>query len=129
MSEQTTRGCCLSSTWRKRRSQKSCCRHGVPKPGKTTLLEHTIRLKPDQIPIRQSPYRIPERMVEVLEKEVHAMLDLGVIEPSASEWSSPIVIVPKKDGSIRVCLDFRRLNAISHSDAYPMPRIDERLEK
>lgn len=57
------------------------------------------------------------------------MLELGVIEPSKSEWSSPIVIVPKKDNTLRICIDFRKLNAQSRFDAYPMPRIEDLLER
>ncbi len=57
------------------------------------------------------------------------MKELGVIEPSMSKWSSPMVIVPKKDGSLRVCIDFRKLNAQSKFDAYPMPRVDDLMEK
>lgn len=57
------------------------------------------------------------------------MLKLGVIEPSESECSSPIIIVPKKDGSLRICIDFQKLNAISFFDAYPMPRIEDLLER
>ena len=52
----------------------------------------------------------------------------GVIRPSTSPWSSPIVMVRKKDGAWRFCIDFRKLNDVTHKDAYPLPRIDETLE-
>uniref|UniRef100_K7EZI4 ribonuclease H n=1 Tax=Pelodiscus sinensis TaxID=13735 RepID=K7EZI4_PELSI len=68
-------------------------------------------------------------MRDVVEREVHTMLELGVIERSRSEWRSPIVLVPKPDGSLRFCIDFRKVNAISKFDAYPMPRTDELLER
>ncbi|KAJ8340692.1 hypothetical protein SKAU_G00353250 [Synaphobranchus kaupii] len=55
------------------------------------------------------------------------MQDLGVIEPSISEWSSPIILVPKKYGSLRFCLDFRKLNSINKFDACPMLQVDEQL--
>ncbi len=57
------------------------------------------------------------------------MLELGVIEPSRSEWCSPIVIVAKKDGTNRFCVDFRKVNAIAKFDAYPMPRVDKLLDR
>lgn len=57
------------------------------------------------------------------------MLALGVIEPSTSEWCSLVVIVAKKDGTLRICIDFQKLNSISEFDAYPIPRIDGLLEK
>ncbi|MGH0163547.1 UNVERIFIED_CONTAM: hypothetical protein FKN15_045983 [Acipenser sinensis] len=57
------------------------------------------------------------------------MLELGVVEESSSDWSSPVVMVPKPDGTVRFCIDFRRVNEVSKFDAYPMPRVDELLEK
>ena len=56
-------------------------------------------------------------------------LQSGVIEPSHGEWSSPIVVVKKKDGNIRMCVDFRRLNSVTPADAYPMPRADELIDR
>ena len=57
------------------------------------------------------------------------MLELGVIEESHSTWSSPIVLVGKPDGSIRFCVDYRKVNGVSRIDAYPKPRVDERLDR
>ncbi|CAM4536388.1 unnamed protein product [Lepidochelys olivacea] len=64
-----------------------------------------------------------------LEREVSDMLALVVIQSSSSPWALPVVLVPKKDGSIWFCVDYRKLNAFTVSNAYPMPRPDELLDK
>lgn len=98
------------------------------RPGYTTLVEHPIPLK-DTTPLRQRMYRVPERLLPHLKAEVEEMLAMGVIERSTSEWSNPIVLVPKKDGTMRFCIDFRRVNAQSKFDAYPMPRLEDLIER
>ena len=84
-------------------------------PGRTDLTEHSIYTG-EARPVCLPPYRIPHAYREAIQKEIKEMLKSGIIEPSHSEWSSPIVVVPKKDGSIRMCVDFRRLNSVSPVD-------------
>jgi hypothetical protein len=92
-------------------------------PGHTNLVQHHIITEPGK-KVKLRPYRIPEARREAVRTEVKTMLEAGVIEESNSEWCSPIVLVPKPDGTIRFCNDFRKLNEISKFDAYPMPRIE-----
>ncbi|KAI2665215.1 Retrovirus-related Pol polyprotein from transposon 17.6 [Labeo rohita] len=96
-------------------------------PGQTNVVQHSIKTQPGVI-VRQRPYRVPEARQCAIEEEIQHMLKLGVIEPSRSPWSSPIVMVPKPDGTLRFCNDFRRLNEVSEFDGYPMPRVDELLD-
>lgn len=98
------------------------------KPGFTTLVQLKVHLKEDATSHRKC-YRIPEHLVPKPKKEIELMLQLEIIETSTSEWCSPIVLVPKKDGSLRFCIDFRYLNSVSKFESYPMPRIDELLER
>ena len=97
-------------------------------PGHTTVLRHDIITEPGKV-VRQRPYRVPEARRQAIKEEVEKMLRLGVIEESHSPWSSPIVLVPKPDGSLRFCNDFRKLNEVSKFDSYPMPRTDEMIER
>ena len=99
------------------------------KPGRTTLTEHRIRVKKTNQPVRQHPYRIPYAYRTAVEKELKEMEREGIIESSKSDWASPMVIVKKKDGSLRICVDYRKLNAVTEMDAYPMPRIDDILDQ
>ena len=93
-------------------------------PGRTTMAEHNIETKSGN-PVRLQPYRLPHAYRETVRQELEDMERSGVIEPSSSEWAAPIVLVKKKDGTLRFCVDYRKLNGLSQADAYPMPRIDE----
>ena len=77
------------------------------------------------VPIRRKIYNLPFSSKEVVEKEIQVMLDLEIIEPSKSPYSSPVVLVRKKDGSCRFCIDFRGLNKITVFDAEPIPNVED----
>ncbi|XP_042073272.1 uncharacterized protein LOC121813519 [Haplochromis burtoni] len=93
----------------------------------TSLVQHTIDTSSAQ-PIRLRPHRLPLSKRQVAEEKIREMAAAGVIEPSNSPWAAPVVLVGKKDGSPRFCVDFRRLNAVTKKDSYPLPRIDEALD-
>jgi len=95
------------------------------KPGRTTITEHKIQTG-DSPPIHQHPYRVPAAWQEEIRHEVQSM---DVIEPSDSPWAFPIVVVRKKDGALRLCIDYRKLNAVTQDDVYQMPRAEELLER
>ena len=97
-------------------------------PGRTTLAEHRIDTGTAR-PIRQQPYRLPYAHRPTVEQELVKMEAAGIITPSNSQWASPVVLVPKKDGTMRMCVDYRKLNSVSAADAYPMPRIDELIDR
>ena len=97
-------------------------------PGRTNLAEHTIQTGTAH-PVRLPPYRVPHSYRAEVERQVGEMLQDGVIEPSTSEWAAPIVLVKKKDGTLRFCVDYRKLNAQSNVDPYPMPRVDELVDR
>ena len=95
--------------------------------GRTNMGVHRIRLK-DEKPIREPPRRIPMYKRQALEEEIKNLEEKGLIEKSNSPWSSQTVMVQKKDGSWRMCVDYRRLNEKTIKDAYPLTRIDENLD-
>lgn len=96
--------------------------------GKIVATKHRIELQPDAKPVYQTPYRAGHKSREFQQKEVDRMLTDKVIEAAQSEWASPVVLVPKKDGSLRFCVDYRRLNAVTIRDSYPIPRMDECID-
>ena len=95
--------------------------------GHTDAVEHEIDTG-DSSPIRCAPRRMSPQKMKKEEECVTEMLTGGQIEPSDSPWSSPVVLVTKKDGGTRFCVDYRRLNDVTVKDAYPLPRIDDTLD-
>ena len=95
--------------------------------GSTNIVMHCIDTAQAR-PIRQRLRRYPPAHVEVISKQVDEFLQQEVIEPASSPWASNLVLVRKKDGSHRCCVDYRQLNAVTRKDAYPLPRIDACLD-
>ena len=94
--------------------------------GRTDLVKATIDTG-DHPPIKQNPYRLPFSERKLVQEHIEKMLEAGIIKPSRSPWASPIVIVDKKDGTKRFCVDLRALNKVTVKNSYPLPRIDDIL--
>ena len=95
--------------------------------GRTHCTQHRVDTGM-AVPIRQHPRRIPAARREQTSQLLKDMLKKGTIRPSQSPWASPIVLVAKKDGSLRFCIDYRKLNKVTRKDAYPIPRVDDTLD-
>ena len=95
--------------------------------GRTNLVKHHIKLT-DPAPFKEAYRRIPPQMYDEVKTHIQEMLDLGAIRPSNSPWASSIVLVRKKDGRLRFCIDLRRLNNRTVKDAYSLPRIESILD-
>ncbi|CAG2208722.1 unnamed protein product [Mytilus edulis] len=95
--------------------------------GCTDMIQHKINTG-NAAPVKQNPRRLPVAMQEEADRELSRMLDAGVIEPSISPWAAPIVLVREKDGSVRYCIDFRKINSLTKRDSYTLPRTQDCLE-
>jgi len=96
--------------------------------GKCGIVKHTIPLKADAHPFCQPPRRLGVDDREAVEREVERMEQDGIIRASFSPWSSRVVPVWKADGSLRLCIDYRKLNDVTHGDSHPLPRVDDSLD-
>ena len=95
--------------------------------GKASIVKHKIKLT-DNVPFKERYMRIIPHQFEEVRKHFQEMLDIGAISKSNSPWASAVVLVRKKDGSLRFCIDLRKLNARMVKDSYSLPRIDESLD-
>ena len=91
-------------------------------------VKHKLKLTSDQS-IFQRLRRLPPAHNETVNKEIERMLSAGMITPVESQWTSRIVLVTKKDGSTRFCVEYRRLNAVTKRGRWPVPRLDEIFDK
>ena len=90
--------------------------------GRASVTEHQIILN-DDTPIYQRPRRFPQPINDEIDRQCRELCDADIIEPSISPFSSPIVPVRKKDGTIRMCIDYRRLNSVTVPDKFPVPNL------
>ena len=95
--------------------------------GHTAVIQHRIDTR-DAAPIKQRMRRTPVGFSQEEEKHLQSMLTNGIIRPSASEWASPPVLIRKRDGSVRWCVDYRKLNTVTVKDVFPLPLIEECLD-
>jgi hypothetical protein len=91
-------------------------------------VEFMIDLLPCTGPIAKRPYRMLVNELEELKKQLKELSDNGYIRPSASPWGSPILFMKKKDGSMRMCIDYQNLNTVLVKNKYPLPKIDDLLD-
>ena len=92
-------------------------------------LDHRIDLVPGAEPPHRAPYCMSPKGLDALKKELQELTDKGYIQPSVSPFGAPILFVPKKDGGLRLCVDYRALNKVTVHNRYPLPRIDELLDR
>ena len=91
--------------------------------------EFVIDLFPGEAPISKTPYRMAPAELKELKEQLQELLDQGFIQPSVSPWGAPVLFVKKKDGTLRLCIDYRGLNQITVKNKYPLPLIKELFEQ
>ena len=92
-------------------------------------IEFSIDLLPGTAPISKAPYRMAPTELKELKEQLVELLDKGFILPSASPWGALVLFVKKKDGSMRLCIDYRELNRVTIKNKYPLPHIDDLFDQ
>ena len=92
-------------------------------------IEFLIDLIPDTGPIARRPYRMPPQELEELKKQIRELQAQGFIRPSSSPWGAPVLFVEKKDGTLRMCVDYRSLNEVTIKNKYPLPMINDLFDQ
>ncbi|GJT35903.1 putative reverse transcriptase domain-containing protein [Tanacetum coccineum] len=95
----------------------------------TRQVEFQIDLVPGAAPVARAPYRLAPSEMKELSEQLKELSDKGFIRPSSSPWGAPVLFVKKKDGSFRMCIDYRELNKLTVKNRYPLPRIDDLLDQ
>ena len=99
---------------------------GLPPPRQ---VEFHIDLVPGAASVARAPYRLAPSEMQELSSQLQELLDKGYIRPSSSPWGAPVLFVKKKDGSFRMCIDYRELNKLTVKNRYPLPRIDDLFDQ
>jgi hypothetical protein len=92
-------------------------------------IEFVIELKPGTAPIYKTPFRMTTPELAELKGHIRELVEKGFIHPSSSPWGAPVIFVPKKDGTKRLCVDYRALNEVTVKNKYPLPRIDDLFDQ
>ncbi|GKF75416.1 hypothetical protein Tco_0224860, partial [Tanacetum coccineum] len=84
---------------------------------------------PEDLPVARAPYRLAPSEMNELSEQLQELSNKGFIRPSSSPWGAPVLFVKKKDGSFRMCIDYRELNKLTVKNRYPLPRIDDLFDQ
>ena len=92
-------------------------------------MDHRIDLVPGAEPPHRAPYHMSPQGLDELKKQLRELTEKGYIQPSVSPFGAPVLFVPKKDGGVRMCVDYRALNKVTVHNRYPLPRIEDLLDR
>jgi hypothetical protein len=92
-------------------------------------IDFSINLMPGATPVSKDPYIMSTPRLKELQLQLEELLKKGYIRPSVSPWGAPVLFVKKKDGTLRLCIDFQQLNKVTVKNKYPLPRIDDLLDQ